>query len=162
MSQSGENYPPPPEGQQGQPQQGQGYGQQGQGYGQPQGQYGYGQGGMKPRNGLGVAALVLGILSIFTSVIFIGALLGILAIILGFIGRGRAKRREATNGGVAVAGIITGILGLLITVALVAVIGSIFSSGAGKTYQSCVKGANQDQAKIQQCAQQFGKSVTGG
>ena len=45
------------------------------------------------RNGLGTAALVLGILAIPGAITIIGGvLLGILAIILGAIGRSRAKR----------------------------------------------------------------------
>ncbi|NEE60589.1 DUF4190 domain-containing protein, partial [Streptomyces sp. SID8455] len=40
--------------------------------------------------------------------------LGILALIFGIIGLGRAKRGEATNRGMALAGIITGSVGIVI------------------------------------------------
>ena len=55
-----------------------------------------------PRNGLGMAALVIaiiGLLSCFT--IAGGVVLGIAAVVMGFIGQGRVKRGEANNGGVA-------------------------------------------------------------
>ena len=45
-----------------------------------------------PKNGLGIASLVIAIIGLFT--IFGGLLLGIVAVILGFIGWGRAKRGE--------------------------------------------------------------------
>jgi hypothetical protein len=65
-----------------------------------------------PRDGLGLAAFVLGVISLilifFIPVGFLGTgILGIIGLILGFIGRGRAKRGEATNGMVALWGIIT-------------------------------------------------------
>ena len=68
------------------------------------------------RNGLGIAALVLGI---------VGAALGwfppvwscsILAIVFGAIGVKRAKRREATNGTMARWGLWLGIAGLSVWV----------------------------------------------
>ena len=57
-----------------------------------------------PKNGLGTASLVVAIISLFT--VFGGIVLGVVAVILGFLGRGRVKRGEATNGGIAMAGII--------------------------------------------------------
>jgi hypothetical protein len=60
---------------------------------------------MVPRNGMGTAALVLGILSFLC-----GWILGLLAIIFGAIGIARANRGEATNKGMAVAGLILGIV----------------------------------------------------
>lgn len=45
-----------------------------------------------PRNGMGTAALVLGILALVFSILFFpaGLVMGVLAIIFGFIGRGGA------------------------------------------------------------------------
>jgi len=112
------------------------------------------------RNGLGVAALVLGILAILASITVIGGVIfGLLALIFGFIGRGRAKRGEATNGGIALAGAITGLIGLLLSVALITFGVSILNSNSGKNYQSCLKQAT-NQAAQQACAQQFGQQLT--
>ena len=53
----------------------------------------YGGGPVVARNGLGTAALVLGILALVTCWTVIGGVvLGVLAVIFGFIGRGRVKR----------------------------------------------------------------------
>lgn len=131
-------------------------------YGQrPYGQPAAGPGG-PPKNGLGVAALVLGILALITSLSIIGGvLLGLLAIVLGIVGRGRAKRGEANNGGMALAGIILGVLGLLISVALVAVGASFLNSDSGRELIECVESAGDDQAAQQQCQRQFTENVTG-
>jgi hypothetical protein len=71
------------------------------------------------RNGLGVAALILGIVGILSGpvpfVFWLGSILGLLALILGLTGRRRAKRGEATNKGVATAGVVLGLLALILS-----------------------------------------------
>lgn len=146
---------------QGQPQQG--YGQQGQqGYGQ-QGQQGYGQQGYQnapagydqgapaKANGFGITALVLGILSIPAGIAsWPGILLGILAIIFGILGLRRVKARRADNKGMAIAGLVTGIVGLVIG-AIVLAAAIWFVNNA----QDCLNDLNRtgDQAQYQQCIQ---------
>ena len=86
---------------------------------------GYGQGGwpQAPMNGMGVAALVLGIISVVVFCLWgIGIILGGLAVIFGVIGRRRARRNEATNGGLALAGIILGSIGTVVGAATLAFI----------------------------------------
>lgn len=56
---------------------------------------------------MGIAALVLGIVGVVTCCTLVP---GILAIIFGIIGRKRAQVGEATNGGMALAGLILGIV----------------------------------------------------
>ncbi|MGW6569872.1 DUF4190 domain-containing protein [Streptomyces sp. NPDC054975] len=77
----------------------------------------------QPRNGLGVAALVLGIVGLlfglFPLTFWLGAILGILALIFGIIGHGRARKGEATNKGAALSGIILGALALVASIAWV-------------------------------------------
>ena len=71
----------------------------------------------RPNNGMGTASLVLGIIALVLSVtVFVGIICGLLAVIFGLIGRGRAMRHEATNGGSALAGTITGAFGFAIAV----------------------------------------------
>ncbi|MGK4579508.1 DUF4190 domain-containing protein [Kitasatospora sp. HPMI-4] len=82
------------------------------------------------QNGLGVAALVIGILGAFLGLIpflfWISGVLGLLALILGLVGHSRARKGLATNKGMALAGTILGgiamamaLAGLIITVVLV-------------------------------------------
>ncbi|MET8473323.1 DUF4190 domain-containing protein [Streptomyces sp. NPDC006422] len=65
------------------------------------------------RNGLGTAALILGVIGAVSGLIpllfWLAGILGVIALILGLTGRGRAKRGEATNKGVALAGTILGL-----------------------------------------------------
>lgn len=115
-------------------------------------------GELRPRNGLGITALVLGVLALLLSWTVIGGILfGLLALIIGLVGRSRAKRGEATNGGVSVAGVVLGVIGLLIAIGLVVLGASILSSPSGRDYQHCVQQAGGDIPKIQQCAEDFGR-----
>lgn len=76
----------------------------------------------QPRNGLGVAALVVGIISLpGILTIIIGIVLGALGVIFGAVGWRRARRGHATNGRMALAGAITGAIGLVVTIVLIAV-----------------------------------------
>ncbi|MCP9987775.1 DUF4190 domain-containing protein [Streptomyces sudanensis] len=75
-----------------------------------------------PNNGLGTAALVLGIIGVVFALIpllfWLGGVLGLLAVILGAVGVGRAKRGAATNKGVAIAGTVLGLVGLILSVVI--------------------------------------------
>lgn len=93
-------------------------------YGGPGGGPGYGWPGMPmaPSNGLGTAGLVLGIIAAVGFCLWPVALAcGILAVIFGAIGRGKARRGEATNPGQALAGIICGAVGIALAIAFVVV-----------------------------------------
>ncbi len=50
-----------------------------------------------------------------------------------FIGRSRAKKGQATNGGVALAGIITGAIGLVLSIVLVVAGAALFFGSGGST-----------------------------
>lgn len=96
------------------------------GYGYPGYPPGYGWPGMptQPQNGMGVAALVLGILSccLFCLYGVVSLVLGILAVIFGIKGRRKAERGEANNHGQAQAGLITGIIGIVLGLAVIVLI----------------------------------------
>ena len=135
----------------------QAYGQQGYG-GQP---YGAGPTGPK-RNGLGVAALVLGILGLLGAIAVVpGVLLGVLAVVFGVIGRTRAKRGEATNGGLAVAGVVLGVLALLASAVLGFAGFSLLRTPEGQRYQQCVAQAQGDRDAIRRCQEQLQRGVSG-
>ncbi|WP_370333398.1 DUF4190 domain-containing protein [Mycolicibacterium hippocampi] len=110
-----------------------------------------------PKNGLGVASLVVAIVSLFT--VFGGIVLGVVAIILGFLGRGRVKRGEATNGGIAVAGIVLGALSILVSIAAIAFAVWGFNEVGGGDYIDCVSRAGSDQQAIDDCANEFTQRV---
>ena len=68
--------------------------------------------GAAPQNGMGTAALVMGILQFFC----LGIIGSILAIIFGRMGMKRAEQGLATNGGMAKAGFVLGIIGVVLSV----------------------------------------------
>ncbi|GGT93909.1 DUF4190 domain-containing protein [Streptomyces violascens] len=82
------------------------------------------------RNGLGAASLVLGVVGagfgLVPFLFWLSGTLGVLAVVLGLAGHGRARKGGATNRGVALAGsvlggiaTVLGIAGLLLTVVFV-------------------------------------------
>jgi hypothetical protein len=71
-----------------------------------------------PRNGMGTAGMVLGIISVVLFITsWVAVILGVLAIVFSSIGRGRVKQGLATNRGQAKAGLICGIIGAILGVA---------------------------------------------
>ncbi|MEU3188003.1 DUF4190 domain-containing protein [Streptomyces sp. NPDC006923] len=93
---------------------------------------GYGQPGWQetPSNGMGIAAMVLGIIAVAVFCLWgLGVILGVLALIFGIIGRRRARRGQATNGGMALAGIILGAIGAVISGAFVAFLIWVIANG---------------------------------
>ncbi|KAA0109634.1 DUF4190 domain-containing protein [Mycolicibacterium sp. P1-5] len=113
-----------------------------------------------PRNGLGVTALVVAIVALLSSFSVVGGIiLGIVAVIIGFAGRGRVKRGEANNGGVALAGIILGFLAIVVGLAFIAVWVGVFKEVGATDYIDCLQKAGQDQQQVQQCADEFKQSV---
>jgi hypothetical protein len=115
---------------------------------------------LTPKNGFGIAALVLavvGLLSVATVVAPIA--LGAIAVIIGVVGRGRAKRGIADNGGVAIAGIVLGALAIVVGLAFIAIWTTVWKDVRGGDYIDCIQKAGDNQISEQHCADQFRHSV---
>ncbi len=99
------------------------------------------------RNGMGTAALVLGIL-------------GLLAVIFGIVGILRANRGEADNRGQAVAGLVTGVVALVVGLFLAIGIGTFFAANVNEFRQfgRCMDNARGDQAR-EACARQLSRDL---
>jgi len=120
-------------------------------YGQvPYGQvpYGYSPYGAPAamRNGLGIAALVLGIVGAVTGATIVLCVIafptGVLAIIFGAIGRQRAKRGEASNKTMSTWGLWLGVVAILLSIVGVFVFIHII-----RDHDACVRRAvTQEQA----------------
>lgn len=111
-----------------------------------------------PLNGVGTAALVLGILGVLSALVFIGGVLGVIAVILGFVGLGRVNRREATNRGSAMAGVILGLVALAISIGV-----GVFAYSNRDTLNNlgeCLQKAGSVAAEQAACNEQFQDSVT--
>jgi len=106
-----------------------------------------------PKNGLGIAALVIAILGlVFCWTVIGGVVLGVVAVIIGILGRGRAKRGQATNGGVAIAGVLLGVLAVILSLVFIPIWMGVFSEVGGTDYLDCVASAGSDPKAVEGCA----------
>lgn len=93
------------------------------GYGGVPGYYGWAAPQQGPSNGMGMAAMVLGIVAAVGFCLWpVAIITGVLALIFGLIGRSKANRGEAANPGQALAGIICGSVGIVLGVGLAVLI----------------------------------------
>ena len=149
--QGGGQVPPPPGAWQ-DPNQGQ------QPWGGPGGPQHEQQYGGKPSNGMGTAALVLGIIALVLSVLFfpLGILLGIVAAVLGYLGRKKAARREATNRGQATAGLVCGLVAVLVGGLIAAFVGNFIAENSDEItdLSECLEGAGTEDEQVA-CREEF-------
>src|SRR5215207_2909656 len=116
------------------------------------------------RNGMGTAALVIGVVALVLVVLILfaplGALLGLVALALGIVELVRANRGQADNRGQAVAGLVTGALALVIGLFFAASIGAFFATNVNdfRQFGSCLDGARGDQAR-EACAEQLERNL---
>ncbi|MHA2789137.1 DUF4190 domain-containing protein [Corynebacterium sp. S7] len=118
------------------------------------------QAGVAEKNNIALWAMILGIISLLlvvTIALFpLGAILGIVAIVLGILGIRKAnsiigpeKRR-----GMAITGLVTGILAVLASIAIVLMAVAGFSMLEGSGALDCVvhlEGDNPDEVAYEQC-----------
>jgi hypothetical protein len=98
-----------------------------------------------PKNGLGIASLVL-------------AVVGLLSVAT-VIAHARAKRGTADNGGVAIAGIVLGGLAVVVGLAFIAIWTTVWKDVRGGDYIDCTQKAGSNHVLQQQCADKFRQSV---
>ena len=118
----------------------------------------------RPSNGLGVAALVLGVASLVAAVSFVLFPLalpgGLFAAILGSVAVSRGRVRGATNHGQAIAGIVCGILALVVAVVFAVRIGTFVANNTGvfTMFDNCVAKAG-DRGAVSSCIARFANDV---
>jgi len=118
----------------------------------------------RPRNGLGVAALVLGVASLvaaFSFVLFpLGLLGGLVAVILGVIALSRRITGGATNPGQAWAGTICGILALVIGIVFSVRVGTFVehNTSAFTSFDNCIAKAS-NRSEVANCISRFANSI---
>jgi membrane-bound ClpP family serine protease len=98
----------------------------------------------RPGNGLGVAALVLGVASLVAAVSFVlfplGLLGGLVAVVLGGIAVARGRTKGAANPGQAVAGIVCGVLALIVGIVFAVRFGTFVARNTSvfTTFDNCI------------------------
>ncbi|OMB97762.1 DUF4190 domain-containing protein [Mycobacterium sp. NS-7484] len=130
----------------------------------PYGAYPMPPGPRRPANGLGIAALIVAVIALVLVWSVIGGLMfGITAVILGFLGRGRCRRGEATNSGVAVSGIVLGAIACVLSLVFVGIwvyFGQRwFDEVGGSDYIECLQQAGEDTQAQQMCEDEFERRV---
>ena len=115
------------------------------------------------RNGLGTAALVLAIVGlVFCWSVLGGVAAGVVAVILGALGRGRAAREEADNGAVAIAGIALGGLAVVVSLVFAVIWVNAWRDTGGSDYLDCAVKAGQnaeDRQALDACMDTWMKGV---
>lgn len=109
------------------------------------------------RNGAGTAALVFGIIGLLLSPVLVGGVLGLIAVICGFVGFGRVNRREASNRGSAMTGVVLGLVAIAVSISMGVFINSNKDNVTNLT--SCLKNAN-TAAEQTACQNRFRDAVT--
>jgi hypothetical protein len=102
---------------------------------------------------IGVVALTLVVLLLFSP---LGALLGLVAVLFGILGLMRANRGEADNRGQAVAGLVTGGIALLFGVFFTISVGTWFATHVNdfNNFGRCMDSAVGSAAR-EECARQL-------
>lgn len=114
----------------------------------------------KPGTGFAVASLVTGIIALIVSITIVGGLLfGLVALVLGIVALGRAKRGGGGRG-MAITGIVLGVLGALVAIGLIVAAVLFATSDAGQSLQECIDAAGTDQAAVEQCQRDLQDSLT--
>jgi hypothetical protein len=116
------------------------------------------------RNGMGTAALVVGVVALVLVVLFLfaplGAFLGLLAVLFGILGIMRANQGVADNRNHAVAGLVTGGIALLVGVFLTISVGTWFSTHVNdfNNFGQCMDDATNAAAR-EACARQLSREL---
>ena len=116
------------------------------------------------RNGMGTAALVLGVVALVLVILLLfsplGAFLGLLAILFGILGLIRANRGEADNRGQAVAGLVTGAVALLLGILFTISVGTWFATHVNdfRNFGNCMDNASGPTAR-EQCGRELSNKL---
>ena len=119
---------------------------------------------VRPRNGLGVAALVIGVASLVATLSFVlfplGLLGGLVGTILGIIALSRGRTSGATNTGQATAGLICSILALTFGIVLSVRVGTWAARNTSvfTRFDRCIATAG-DRTEVSSCIARFARDV---
>src|SRR5919198_247663 len=118
----------------------------------------------RPRNGLGIAALVIGVASLVAAVSFtlfpLAVVFGLVGLIIGLIALAGGRARGATNPGQATTGVICSVLALLIAGYLSVHVGTwaARNTGAFTRFDKCIAQAG-NRTEVSNCIARFANDV---
>ena len=109
-----------------------------------------------PSKGLAITALVLGALALLLCWTVVGGIvLGLAAIVVGIVAASRAGQGRAAGRGMAITGVVLGVIGAVLAGLLVWAGASLLNSESGQNLQECLEEAGSDQAAAQDCRTEF-------
>lgn len=112
------------------------------------------------RKGMAITAMIFGILAVLTFwTVFVGVVCGLVALVLGAIAMMKARRGSTGGFGMALTGVITGLIAIIGSCVVGAVIWVFFKDTGGTDLIDCLQKAGNDQTKVQQCQDDFNKRV---
>jgi hypothetical protein len=118
----------------------------------------------RPGNGLGVAALVIGVASLVAALSFVlfplALLGGLVAVVLGLISLTRGRTRGATNLGQASAGLICGVLALALAIVLFVRVGTLVARNTNvfTNFDRCIAQAG-NRSEVSNCIARLAKDI---
>ena len=118
----------------------------------------------RPRNGFGVAALVIGVASLVAGISFVlfplALVGGLVGLILGLIALTGASSRGATNSGQALAGVVCSALALIISIVLSVRVGTWAASNSDvfARFDKCIAQAS-NRTDVSDCIARFAKDI---
>ncbi len=108
-----------------------------------------------PTSGLAIASMVCGILAILSSCAYVGILFGIPAVITGHMAMKSFRNPQDSKGGkgMAIAGLICGYLGSLISLVLIVIVAFAVNSSEGFIREAMDEAQRQQQEQIEEMEQ---------
>jgi hypothetical protein len=120
--------------------------------------------GSSRKNGAGTTALVTGVVALVLAVLIIffpiAATLGVVAAIFGLVGVGRANRGEADNKRHAIAGVVTGLVALVIAISIGVRLGTFVMDHQGdfRSFWGCITSAP-TKGEQNDCAERLARAL---
>ena len=119
---------------------------------------------VRPKNGLGVAALVIGVASLVAAVSFVlfplAVVGGIVAVVLGLIALVRGRAKGTANPGQAAAGVICAVLALVVAVLFTVRVGTFVARNTSTftSFDNCIAKAT-NRSEVATCISDFANRV---
>src|SRR6266487_2168562 len=118
----------------------------------------------RSRNGLGVAALVIGVASLVAAISFLlfplGLVGGLVGLVIAIIALTRGRHRGATNSGQAIAGLVCSVLALIVAIGLSVQLGTWAARNTGvfTRFDNCIAHAG-NRGEVSACIARFADEV---
>ncbi len=104
-------------------------------------------------HGMGLAAMIVGIVGLLTCWLFIGGIAGIVAVVLGIIALRKLKKTPGAKKGMAITGIVTGTLAIVGT--LIVTIAAVLLGGITAEAIDHCKEFENDSTAYQKCVEDY-------